>query len=344
MSTHRRPHDVSRRDLLKAGIGITGAAALGTAGLLGATTLGARSASASTAKANPAALPVTDRFYLSKPSYELFRDTLLHQTHHAMQSFAFDNVNRRLFIVQQCNGDLDDLCINQVAFDGTLEGQMRLADAGHGVSIGVEPGVGTSYIWMECDKKGSGDSARGTALIRFPFVDGGTPSGTKHLTGSDTITCATDPIYRRLIVRRIEGGSFYYTVYDLAAASRNSFTPLAHLLQPAPWTPLPPLATGPVFQGYTAMGSWLYILDGTGGHPEAFDSYVSAVSLNTGEVRSRFLTKAGQSINFREPEGLAIYQPIDKGPRLFMGFAGHETNGGPDRYANLYYKDVLGPN
>ncbi len=43
-----------------------------------------------------------------------------------MQSMAFDNVNRRLFIVQPCNGDLDDLCVNQVSFTGTVEGHMRL--------------------------------------------------------------------------------------------------------------------------------------------------------------------------------------------------------------------------
>ncbi len=61
-------------------------------------------------------------------------------------------------------------------------------------------------------------------------------------------------------------------------------------------------------------------------------------------LRSRCLTKAGESLIYREPEGLAIYQPIGKGPRLFIGFGSRPAISGPDRYANLYYKDVLGWN
>ncbi|WIY01825.1 hypothetical protein QRX60_48790 [Amycolatopsis mongoliensis] len=74
-----------------------------------------------------------------------------------MQGFAFDNVNRRLFVVQARNGTSgDDLCVNQLGFGGEVLGSMHLGHAGHGVSIGVQP--------------------VGTALARFKFVDGGTSS------------------------------------------------------------------------------------------------------------------------------------------------------------------------
>jgi hypothetical protein len=347
MSSHFPPQpDISdsigqldRRTILKLGLGTAAAATLGAA-VLGAETYSSTPANATP---NDPGLPETNRFYVSKPSHELFRTKPLHASHHAMQSFAFDNVNHRLFIAQERNGSNgDDLCINRVRFDGTVDGYMYLANAGHGVSIGVEPVGSDSYIWMECDSVGTGSNARGTALARFKFVNGAAPSGVKKfLHGSSTITCATDPIYHRLIIRRHEGNAFYYRVFDLTAAGKGDFTrELARIRQPSLWD-----GGTPVFQGYTALGSWLYIIDGEG-HTKSSDinSYVRAVNLNSGLLRAQFKTKAGESIYFREPEGLAVYKPIGKAPRLFMGFAGHDHNGGPNRFANLYYKDVMGPN
>lgn len=315
----------SRRSLLRAGGGLAA-----TTALLGTGAVFATPASA--------AMPASKRFDLTKPSYDEFRSKILHESHHVMQGFAFDNQNVRIFIVNARNGGTgDDLCVTQVNFSGEIQGSMHLNNAGHGVSIGVEP-VGTdSYIWMECDSDGPTSAGRGTALARFKFVNGGTPSVKKFLTGSKTITCATDPINKRIAVRRNEGGKMFYSVYPLASAAAGNFSsPLVHFAQPA-------LSTVPVtFQGYTIYGQYLYTLDGTGhADPADINSYVTCIDMNTGTVKSRALTRAGKSLVFREPEGLGIYRSLAGETRLYMGFGSRSSMGNINRYANLFYKNVL---
>lgn len=313
---------LSRRALLRAGGGFAASAALFGTGV---------------ALAGPAAAAVPDSPYfdIGKKSYDLFRGAMLHESHHVMQGFTFDNVNRRLFIAQIRNGSSgDDLCVNQVDFHGNLIGAMHLDGAGHGVSIGVEP-VGTdSYIWMECDSDRTDTDGRGTALARFKFVNGATPSPQKFLTGSKTITCATDPVYQRIAVRRNEGGVMHYSVYSLADAAAGDFSaPLTRFAQP-------PL--GEVFQGYTIYGKYLYTLDGSGhADPADIDSYVTRIDMNTGTVEDRELTRAGGTLVYREPEGMAIYRTVAGEPRLFLGFASRDTLDGINRYANIFYKNVL---
>jgi hypothetical protein len=310
---------LSRRAVFRAGAA--------TAAFLGAGTLFAGQASA--------AVPTSSYFDLTQPSYDLFRSKMLHESHHVMQGFAFDNVNRRLFIVQAQNGTSgDDLCVNQVSFSGELEGWMHLGSAGHGVSIGVEA-VGTaSYIWMECDSDSTGTDGRGTALARFKFVSGGTPSVRKFLTGSKTITCATDPVNERIVVRRNESGQMYFSVFSLADATAGNFgSPLAHFPQPALSD------TAVTFQGYTIYGQYLYTLDGTGhDDPADIDSYVTRIDMNAGTVQSRALTKAGSTLTYREPEGMAVYRTAAGETRLFLGFGSRD---GVDRYANIFYKNVV---
>lgn len=282
-----------------------------------------------------ATVPASEYFDITKPSYDLFRNKMLHESHHVMQGFTFDNVNRRLFVVQIRNGSSgDDLCVNQLDFDGNRVGAMHLDGAGHGVSIGVEAVGADSYIWMECDSDGTGDSGRGTALARFKFVNGGTPSVRKFLTGSKTITCATDPVNDRIVVRRNENGTMHYSLYALADAAAGDFgSPLAHFAQPA---------LGPVFQGYAIYGQYLYTLDGSGhDDPADIDSYVSRIDMNTGAVVSRALTKAGSTLIYREPEGMAVYRTVAGETRLFLGFASRDSLDGVDRYANLFYKNAL---
>ncbi|MBB5851259.1 teichoic acid biosynthesis protein C [Amycolatopsis umgeniensis] len=315
----------SRRSLLRAGGGLAA-----TTALLGTGAVFAGPASA--------AMPVSQRFDLTKPSYDEFRSKILHESHHVMQGFAFDNQNVRIFIVNARNGGTgDDLCVTQVNFSGEIQGSMHLNNAGHGVSIGVEPVGADSYIWMECDSDGPTGDGRGTALARFKFVNGGTPSVKKFLTGSDTITCATDPVNKRIAVRRKEGGKMFISVYPLASAAAGDFSaPLAHFAQPA-------LADGPVtFQGYTIYGQYLYTLDGTGHeNPADINSYVTCIDMNTGKVKSRALTKAGESLVFREPEGLGIYRSLAGETRLYLGFGSRSSMGNINRYANLFYKNVL---
>jgi hypothetical protein len=325
MSESARPGNrspVSRRAVLRAAGGV--AAALGAGSMFGGVA--------------EAAIPSSPYFDLTEPSYDLFRAKLMHESHHAMQGIAFDNVNRRLFVAQMRNGSSgDDLCINQLSFSGQRLGSMHLDGAGHGVSIGVEAVGTSSYLWTECDAHRTDADGRGTALARFKFVNGAKPTVRKFLTGSKTITCATDPIHQRLAVRRNEGGTMHYSVYPLADAAAGKFTnPLAHFAQPALDD------SSVVFQGYTIYGQYLYTLDGTG-HADAADinSYITRIDMNTGKVMARFLTKAGESLIYREPEGMAVYRTEDGQTRLFFGFAARSSLGDIDRYANIFYKNVL---
>ncbi len=319
------PNPLSRRTMLK----VTGAGLLGLGAAVAVPGLSASAAS----------VPTSKRFDLSQPSAERFRSVSLHETHHAMQGMAYDNVNRRLYIAQIRNGsDGDDLCINQLSIEGKPTGHMHVNNAGHGVSIGVEPVGSSSYIWMESDSSEHSDDGRGTALARFKFVNGGSPSSVKKfLTGSKTITCATDPVNKRLLVRRNEGGSMHYSLFSLADAAAGKFTsPLAHFAQPK-------LGNGSVtFQGYTVLGNYLYTLDGTGHQdPADINSYVTATDMNTGKVVQRSLTRAGKTLLYREPEGMMVYQTVGGNLRLCFGFASRPSMSSSTRYASVYFKDVL---
>lgn len=283
-------------------------------------------------------VPASPRFDLTQPSYDLFRDaTLFQQT--VMQSFAFDNVNRRLFVAQVANGssaaDDGDLCVTQLDFDGNQLGHMFLTGFGHGVSIGVEPVGSASYLWTEVDSV----NARGTRLARFRFVAGSTLDHTsssldKHspVAGADTVTCATDPIYDRLVMRYRLDGKFRYAVYAIADMRNGVYDrKLADIAQPSG------LGT---FQGYTVFGQYLYLLDGDAyseTNPSPGNAQVSSVDLNGGGFL-RVQTNAGKSLSYREPEGMAIYRTSNGETRLFLGFASGASGA---RKANIFYKNVL---
>lgn len=315
----------SRRGMLK-----LGGATLVSAGAVGA--FGAGSAAAG--------VPTSKRFDLSKPSYDVFRGRLLHESHHAMQGMAFDAVNRRWFIVQARNGGSgDDLCITRLDESGKVTGSMHIDNAGHGVSMGVEPVGSDSYVWVECDSHRNDEKGRGTALARFRFADGKPPSSVKKFfKGSSTITCATDPVNRRILVRRKESGGMVYRLYDFSSVDVENGTfgdPLATITQPK-------LGDGSVtFQGYTVLGRYLYTLDGDGQtDPAKINSYVTSVDLNTGKAVQRSLTKAGKSLLYREPEGMAIHRTSGGETRLCFGFASR-ADGSINRWANVFHKNVL---
>ncbi len=314
---------ISRRTLLKTGLA---AAALGTAGL-------------KLAGDAAAVLPNSQYLDLSQPSYDLFaRNRPLHESHHVMQGLTIDNVNNRIYIAQAKNvGSGDDLCINQLDFTGKVTGYMYLDNAGHGVSIAAEPVGSSTYIWAEANSSANDDTGRGTALQRFKFVSGAAPSGVKkYLTGSTDITAATDPINQRIMIRRSIGGHMHFDVFTQAAATAGDFSaPLASIAMPSG-------ITG-TFQGYGFYGRYLYVLTGDGHADSAdIDSKISCIDLNTGSVvEPNVLTKAGSTLVYREPEGMAVYQTSSGDVRLVFGFGSRDSVDGIERYANLFYKDAL---
>ncbi|MGW1889085.1 phage baseplate protein [Streptomyces sp. NPDC002004] len=319
---------LTRRGLLKAGGGL-GLAALG----LG---LGAGPASAT--------VPSSQRFDLTQPSYDLYRSQPLHDST-VQQGFAFDNVNRRLFVAQRLDGSSDtagDLCITQLDFDGNYLGYMHLKGFGHGVAFGAQ-GVGTStYLWTEVDANSNGYGQR---LARFKFTSGTTLTNTSSaltkftpVSTANEHTCSIDPVNNRLIVRyNVSGDGKHIAVYDLTAATNGNFgSPLANFKQPA----LPTMSQ--TFQGYTAYGQYLYVMTGdskdvTG--EDNINSEITTINMNTGAIaQAPVFTQAGSTLTFREPEGLAIYQTVGGEVRLFLGFASGVSG---DRRSNLFYKNVL---
>ncbi|KAK3306110.1 uncharacterized protein B0T15DRAFT_534386 [Chaetomium strumarium] len=291
-----------------------------------------------------AAVPNSARFDLSKPSYDLFRSKRLHDDT-VQQGFTFDNVNRRLFVSQRRNGastTSGDLCITQLDFSGKEVAHMYLKGFGHGVSFAAQADGSATYLWTEVDANKNGYGQR---LARFKFVPGTTltksSSALKKYTpvaAATEHTCAIDPVHNRLVVRYhlSNGGGKHIAVYDLAAATRGDFSrPLADFKQPLPKT------KGKNFQGYAAYGRYLYMLwgDSYDASPGGvLNSEVASVDMNTGKVvQGPLITRAGSTLSFREPEGLAIYKTAGGEVRLFMGFASGKTG---DRRANLFYKNA----
>lgn len=309
---------ISRRTLLKS---LGAAGAVGALGVAGLEVLEERPAS---------------RFDLTVPSSPLHgvQRTVLHEAHRVSQSFAFDNVNRRVFVAQlQDRTDGNDLCISQLDLHGTLVGYMHVPDAGHGVSIGVEPVGDVSYLWTEAVSSLPASKGRGTALQRFAFRSGQEPTQAQtYLTGSENVTCATDPTSQRLLVRRHIDGDAEFTVHDLAAARDGDFSrPSMPGIRPR---------TDGTFQGYAFFGDYLYVLTGSGhDDPADIDSALSSFDLRTGKVIQDHVPETVSSeLPLREPEGMAVYRTGNGRHRLCFGLASTQDN---VRFANFFYKDVL---
>ncbi|WP_327169279.1 hypothetical protein [Streptomyces subrutilus] len=252
---------------------------------------------------------------------------------------------------------------------GRITGSMYLRGFGHGVSIGVEPSGSGTYLWTEVDavQDVKNGTSRGSRLCRFRFASSATPLDATNASlqkftpvpGSVNNTASIDPITNRLVVRYSLGG-MRYRLYDLAAARAGDFTaPLAEIAEPA--IAIDRARFGyPSFQGYAAAGSYLYLLHGNSygtmqdhdkneatpeiliSAPGEGNTHLTSVDLNTGQIVRTFHSKAGYTLPFREPEGLAVQIPQPGNPevyRLCMGFASGETGG--QRKASVYYKDSL---
>ncbi|MBB6731554.1 Tat pathway signal sequence domain protein [Cohnella zeiphila] len=306
-------------------------------------------------------------FDLTAPAKELISGTDL-QNNTVLQSFAFDNVNHYLYTVQLMAGGQQlpgesapvsgadralngDLCLTKLDESGHVISYMYLKGFGHGVQIGVEPGVGqngepVSYLWTEVDAAhdhpADGTNGWGTQIARFPFTDGAvvtpnTPWLEKYslIQGADRTTVSLDTAHDLLTMRYRLDGLFHFAVFELSKVKSHSHVqPLADVVQPQ---------LSYDFQGFTSYGSTLYLLEGTHSvstYPDG-NTYITSVDLNSGEVTDRQLMTAAPDLTYREPEGLAVQLPDPnhpEAPRLAFGFASGDTGG---RQANIYYLDAL---
>lgn len=287
-------------------------------------------------------VPESAYFNLKAPSHDLFRHINL-KDDTVQQSFAFDQRNRRLFVSQRRNGspiEAGDLTITQLDFAGKYLGYMHLNGFGHGVSFGAESLGTDTYLWTEVDSKSNGYGER---LARFKFVNGKTVSRDstaltkfKPFPSSSSIIAVINPVDNTLVCRYTSGLTKRLAAFPLEEATVGNFSsPLYDFEQPE----LKGLSS--VFQGYAAYGSYVYILSGTAYdvNGNIIDSELTSVNVNTGIIhQGPVLTKAGSTLTFREPEGMAVYTTQAGEPRLFLGFASGKAG---DRRSNLFYKNEL---
>ncbi|MFC4118589.1 teichoic acid biosynthesis protein C [Nonomuraea zeae] len=317
MSSHS---PVTRRGLLKLGAGAAATAALAAAEPL-------------------AASAAEGRFELTAPATSLlWKKAMYDET--VLQSFAIDNANGHIYTIQVRNGGGSDaagnLCLTKLSLTGTILGHMYLTGFGHGVQIGVEPSGSSAYLWTETDGISDGETSRGSRLARFKFVNGQTLTTsssalTKYspIAGVDNTTCAIDPSTNRLIMRYYGSTGFRIAAFTLASVKAGAPSKLYDIDQPSG------LGT---FQGYAAYGNFVYILTGNSYEiaPEG-NTYITCVDLRTGEQVQRARSVAGKSLDFREPEGMAI-QIVSGAPRLCLGLASGVEKA---RKASIFYKTQL---
>jgi hypothetical protein len=238
-----------------------------------------------------------------------------------------------------------DLTLTKLDISGNKLGYMFLKGFGHGVQIGVETVGDEAYLWTETDSVAEGKDGWGTKITRFKFenekiLTPSSPELEKHqlVEGADRTTVNIDEANGLLTMRYRKDGAFHFGVYALEDVKRNQYKPLADVLQPVLGT----------FQGFASYGGYLYLLEGNAyGSPGSVaptgNTYITAVDLNTGDVVDKQLISAGDTLSFREPEGLAIRIPNAKHPHkaeLSIGFASNFT---PARLANIYSLDRLLP-
>lgn len=170
----------------------------------------------------------------------------------------------------------------------------------------------------------------GIGGVALAALAGDSPELDKHTPVADATerTCAVDPIDDVLFVRYHGGGAKRIRSFPLDAAAEGGFSGWrADIAQPSPGDV--------VFQGDASCDQYLYLFDG-----ESYDasptlnSRVTCVDMNSGEiVLGPLLTKAGESLAFGEPEGLAGPRTAGGEPRLLLGFASGEAG---ERRGNLF--------
>lgn len=301
------------------------------------------------------------RFVLEEPAKPWILEKPLHNGT-VLQSFAIDNVNKHVYLVQLMSGgqqlpgepepkthaerDRDgDLALTKLDEEGNLLGHMFLKGFGHGVQIGVEPVGETAYLWTETDAVTEGKSGWGSQLARFAFEDGkiltsDSPELQKHrlIEGADRTTVHIDQAKNLLTMRYRKDGAFRFGVFPLEEVKRGSYSAIADVKQPSVGT----------FQGFASYGGFLYLLEGNsygsgGSTAPTGNTFITAVNLVTGEVADRQLILAGSDLTFREPEGMSIRIPNMEEPHkaeLAFGFA---TSFTPQRLASIFTIDRMLP-
>ncbi|MFJ2150539.1 signaling protein [Streptomyces microflavus] len=222
-----------------------------------------------------------------------------------------------------------DLCISEVAPDGTVRAAMYLRGVGHGGGLGVEHTDGRPHLWLETDATPvTSGFAYGKRIGRIAFtpsaiVDAGSPQIEVFdpVPGSSGVTPSLDMEHSRIGVRHGSGGTAEYRVYGLAAFKRRDFTPLFRF--PALYRT----------QAWCLYGDLVHQNEGSAygpTNPSPGNSWWNVYDVTTGLMIERRFNTTALGLSHRETESITVRRTPD-GPQLVFGFATQEP--GPRRMA-----------
>jgi hypothetical protein len=292
---------------------------------------------------------------LTDSAVALLTNKFLFNQYHVMQSFAFNNGNGELYVVQVegtdalgswsqhwANGDLD---LTRLSADGnTVLGHMYLEGFGHGVSIGVEPVGSSVYMWTEVDSQPNSEgSGRGTKLGRFLFTNGQTLYNTdgsivkySPIAGVTQVTPSVNMAEGLLVERYLTASNqFRLALFRLADVKAGGTpTPLRDIAIPSG------LGT---FEGDCSYGNHVYVYTGTAysdTNPPPGNAELYCLDWDTGNVVQQAHTDAFGSQIYREPEGMAVRVDSTGQPKLCFGFSSSVSSTDGRRVISIAYKQA----
>lgn len=286
------------------------------------------------------------QFDISSEPTELFRNkTVRDKT--VLQSFAFDNVNEHVYVLQVMAGSQQvgdetvaaswskrtlqgDLTLTKLDKEGEQLEYMHLKGFGHGVAMGIEIEDDEPFIWMETDAIDDGENGWGSKLVRFPFEDQAVLDSDvdnldtyELIPDADRTTVNIDQAYGLLTMRYRLDGQINFATFSLDDVKEGDYEPLYTIPQPDDIE---------TFQGFASHGDYLYLLEGNSFENEEDDTgntYITTINLQNEDVIDKQFIEAGMDLPFREPEGMGISIPDFDNPEdavLNFGFASqHES-------------------
>jgi hypothetical protein len=261
---------------------------------------------------------------------------------------------------------------------------MSLKGFGHGQGFYIEHSGADTWVWVECDALQDASSpyeAFGTKVCRFQWAatspatvlysSTATPGYTSGATVVDTVnkydvspgcrhlTVTVDPCNNRMLIRALESGDPWISIYDLSDVKTNGInaTRIHHFTQMAlaSDTDTSGSSVPEPIQGIALYGNFVYYISGfEKGHTGMGTScsqttaqptyiYYQSTLPNDNHAGYSASTTAGYTLPRREPEGIGVWQ-APSGPRLVMGFsgpAGSSGCGGNSFVSSFYSKDTM---
>ena len=250
-----------------------------------------------------------------------------------MQCFDIDHGNNFIYTSQVLGSQaLGNVLLCKIdASNNKIVGKMTLNGFGHGYNFCIEERGRDTYIWIESD--GVVDSSNrsfGTKISRFKFEDGKTYTGTAGDTydlvpGKTGVAPAIDVLNNHLLVKS-SGGGRWYTVFDLQSVINKKPVQISQFKMPNSINVMS-------HQGFDIHKGYIYNFEGLGSDAtNPSTAYLSVLDLK-GNLIYRKLITTDSSLDYREPEGVKVYQTNTTTDDLYLGFASGVAGA---RKANIY--------